>query len=115
MSNLADSAIRSATAGALTSRSTERRNLMAPHTPLNATITGHRRFAFGSLPLSEIKTVKNAFDMTVNDVVIALCTTVLRRWLLDHDGLPDVPIVVGVPVSIRSDELPGRDRQTRSR
>ena len=44
--------------------------------------------------------------MTVNDVVIALCTTVLRRWLLDHDGLPDVPIVAGVPVSIRADEPP---------
>ena len=45
--------------------------------------------------------------MTVNDVVMALCTTALRRWLLDHDGLPDVPIVVAVPVSIRGDDLLG--------
>ena len=38
VSNLADSAIRSAAAGALT-RSPQRRKLQAPHTPLNATIT----------------------------------------------------------------------------
>lgn len=79
----------------------ERRTVATPATPLNAPITAHRRFAFGSLPLAEIKAVKDAFEMTVNDVVMALCTSALRRWLLDHDGLPDGPIVVGVPVSVR--------------
>ena len=29
---------------------------------------------------------RTRFGMTVNDVVMALCTTALRRWLLDHDG-----------------------------
>lgn len=103
VSGLADSAIRTAATGVLT-RGPERRKVVAPHTPLNATITAHRRFAFGSLPLEEIKEVKNAFLMTVNDVVLALCTSVLRRWLLDHDGLPDVPIVAGVPVSVKGGE-----------
>jgi diacylglycerol O-acyltransferase / wax synthase len=36
--------------------------------------------------------------------VMALCTSALRRWLLDHDGLPDVPIVIAVPVSVRGDD-----------
>jgi WS/DGAT/MGAT family acyltransferase len=39
--------------------------------------------------------------MSVNDVVMVLATTALRRWLLDHDGLPEEPIVVAVPVSVR--------------
>ncbi len=103
VSRISDSLISVATAGA-TRRRVARRTITTPPTPLNAQITAHRRFAFGSLPLDEIKDVKNAFGMTVNDVVMALCATVLRRWLLDHDGLPDIPIVVAVPVSVRGDQ-----------
>jgi diacylglycerol O-acyltransferase len=106
ISDLADSAVKAATGGVM-GREVERRNIVTPSTPLNAAITAHRRFAYGSLPLDEVKTVKNVFDMTVNDVVMALCTTALRRWLLDHDGLPDQPIVVAVPVSIRGEDLMG--------
>ncbi|MGH3473247.1 MAG: WS/DGAT/MGAT family O-acyltransferase [Nocardioidaceae bacterium] len=106
VSDLADSLVRVASGGAQ-GRTVGRRTISTPKTPLNAQITAHRRFAFGSLPLADVKTVKNAFLMTVNDVVMALCTTVLRRWLLDHDGLPDIPIVVAVPVSVRSDDQLG--------
>jgi diacylglycerol O-acyltransferase len=106
VSDLADSLVKLATAGEQgRSTTTQRRTIVTPPTPLNAAITAHRRFSFGSLPLDEIKTVKNAFSMTVNDVVMAMCTAALRRWLLDHDGLPDTPIVVAVPVSVRLDEL----------
>jgi WS/DGAT/MGAT family acyltransferase len=103
ISDVADSLVKMASAGAM-GRQVQPRKLTTPRTPLNGAITAHRRFAFGSLPLEDIKTVKNAFAMTVNDVVMALCTSALRRWLLDHDGLPDIPIVVAVPVSIRTDE-----------
>ncbi len=82
------------------------RRLHAPKTPFNGTITPHRRFAFGSVPLEDVKTVKNRFDMTVNDVVMTLTASALRRWLLDHDALPSTPLVVAVPVSVRG-ELPG--------
>ena len=37
----------------------------------------------------DVKLVKNHFGMTVNDVVMALTAAALRRWLLDHDALPD--------------------------
>jgi diacylglycerol O-acyltransferase / wax synthase len=80
------------------------RELKPPRTPLNGTITAHRRFSFGSLPLEDVKLVKNHFDMTVNDVVMALTAAALRRWLLDHDALPEAPLVAAVPVSIRSDD-----------
>jgi diacylglycerol O-acyltransferase len=83
------------------------RALHAPRTPLNGPITPHRRLSFGSIPLSDVKLVKNAFDMTVNDVVMALTASALRRWLLDHDALPTVPLVVAVPVSIRTEDQKG--------
>jgi diacylglycerol O-acyltransferase / wax synthase len=100
VSRIGDSILATVTAGSR-GRTLGRRKITTPPTRLNAPITAHRRFAFGSLPLDEVKTVKNAFGMTVNDVVMALCATVLRRWLLDHDGLPDIPLVVAVPVSVR--------------
>jgi diacylglycerol O-acyltransferase len=43
----------------------------------------------------------------VNDVVMALSAGALRRWLLDHDALPDAPLVAGVPVSVRTESEKG--------
>ncbi len=83
------------------------RELHAPKTPINGHITPHRRFSYGSVPLSEVKLVKNHFDMTVNDVVMTLTASALRRWLLDHDALPQIPLVVAVPVSIRTEDQRG--------
>lgn len=83
--------------------------LLTPATPLNAAITAHRRIACGSVDLADIVQVKRAFAMTVNDVVLAICAGALRRWLLDHDGLPDSPIVAAVPVSTRVTEATDDD------
>ena len=77
------------------------RDIKAPRTPLNGPITGHRRFSFGSVSLADIKTVRRRHGGTVNDIVMVLCATALRRWLLDHDALPAVPLVAAVPVSVR--------------
>lgn len=78
------------------------RALHAPRTPLNGHITPHRRFAYGSVSMADVKRVKNHFEMTVNDVVMTLTAAALRRWLLDHDALPPTPLVVAVPVSVRA-------------
>lgn len=78
--------------------------LVAPPTPLNVAISPHRRFAFGSLSLDDVKTVKNAFGVSVNDVVMAMCAGALRRWLIAHDGLPDGPLVAMIPVSVRTSD-----------
>jgi len=74
----------------------------APSTPFNQSITPHRRFAFRSVPLSDIKTLKNAMGVTLNDVVMAICAGALRRYLEDHDALPERPLVASIPVSIRT-------------
>lgn len=78
-----------------------------PRTPFNGPITPHRRFAFTSLPIEGVKEVKNAFGLTVNDVVMALCTTVLRTWLVEHDALPKSPLVAAIPVSVRTPDQMG--------
>jgi diacylglycerol O-acyltransferase len=78
-----------------------------PITPFNGPITARRGYAFTSLPLNEVKAVKNALDFTVNDVVMAVCTTALRRWLLERDALPGKPLVAAIPVSVRTPEQIG--------
>jgi WS/DGAT/MGAT family acyltransferase len=89
------------------SRRAGHRSLHTPRTPFNGHITPHRRFAFGSVPLDDVKLVKNCFDMTVNDVVMTLTASALRQWLLDHDALPATPLVVAVPVSVKSEDQRG--------
>ena len=74
----------------------------APRTPWNAPITPHRRFAYTTVSLDDAKTIRRAFGSTFNDVVMALCSGTLRRYLLAHDCLPPEPLIAMVPVSVRS-------------
>jgi diacylglycerol O-acyltransferase / wax synthase len=73
----------------------------APATPFNRSITAHRRVAFRSVDLATVKMVKTTFGVSVNDVVMAMCAGALRRWLDEHDALPEAPLVAMVPVSVR--------------
>ena len=73
----------------------------APKTPFNAKVSSHRNVAWAQLDLEDIKTVKNRFNVKLNDVVMALCAGVLRQFLLDRGALPNDPLVATVPVSVR--------------
>ncbi len=76
----------------------------APRTMLNVKIGGARRCAAQSWSLERIKGVKNVAGVTVNDVVLAMCSGALRYYLLEHDALPDTPLLAMVPVSLRTEE-----------
>jgi WS/DGAT/MGAT family acyltransferase len=78
-----------------------------PVTPFNRPVTAHRRWAFISVALSDVKTVKNAFGVSVNDVVLAMCAGALRRWLISRDALPTAPLAVMIPVSVRDEQARG--------
>jgi len=56
--------------------------IAAPHTSLNVPIGSTRRFAVVNRPLAELKAASRALGGSVNDVVLAACTTGLRRMLL---------------------------------
>ena len=81
--------------------------LRAPRTPFNKALSPHRRWAFRTIPLADVKEVKRAAGATVNDVVMALTAGALRRWLLDHAALPDAPLIGAVPVSVRTEQQRG--------
>jgi diacylglycerol O-acyltransferase len=73
-----------------------------PHTPLNVQITAERGFAAMSLPLDEVKAIAHAHEVTLNDVVLALCSGALRRYLADHGGIPRRPLTAAMPISLRA-------------
>jgi WS/DGAT/MGAT family acyltransferase len=77
----------------------------APRTSFNGSITPHRKVAVANLSLPEIKEVKRSFGTTVNDVVLAICSGALRRYLIRRGELPATPLVAVCPVSVRS-QLP---------
>jgi WS/DGAT/MGAT family acyltransferase len=73
----------------------------APDSALGGKLTGQRRFATQQYPLAKFKDLKSAADCTLNDVVLYLCGTALRRYLSEHGRLPDRPLTAGIPVNLR--------------
>jgi diacylglycerol O-acyltransferase / wax synthase len=73
----------------------------APRTILNQPITGARRFAAESWSMERVRSVGDANDGSVNDIVLAMCAGALRRYLLDQEALPDQPLLAAVPVALK--------------
>jgi WS/DGAT/MGAT family acyltransferase len=76
----------------------------APRSMFNVSITGSRRFAAQSWPIESFKAVAKASDSTLNDVLLAVCSGALRRYLIERDALPGAPLVAMTPVSLRTEE-----------
>jgi diacylglycerol O-acyltransferase len=85
----------------------EVRSARAPRLSFNGRISSHRKFAYGALPLESVKRLKNQLGITVNDVVVGLCATALREWLIERKELPADPLVALIPVSVRTEEQRG--------
>ncbi|WP_063013829.1 WS/DGAT/MGAT family O-acyltransferase [Nocardia kruczakiae] len=71
----------------------------APRTPFNRTITRHRSVAFTTAPLADIKEIRAAFGVKINDVVLTVIAGALRQYLSEHDELPETSLIASVPVS----------------
>ncbi|UXA20539.1 wax ester/triacylglycerol synthase family O-acyltransferase [Mycobacterium sp. SMC-4] len=83
----------------------------APMTRFNAQLTSERCIAMAQLDLDDVKTVKNCFEVKVNDVVMALCAGALRGFLAKQDELPDKPLIAVVPASVHGQsDRPGRNQ-----
>lgn len=76
--------------------------LTAPRTIFNHDPTARRMFVTARVELDRVKTVKDAFDVKLNDVVLALCSSAMRGYLADLGELPDGPLMASCPVSLRS-------------
>jgi diacylglycerol O-acyltransferase len=74
----------------------------APRTSLNVPIGQARAFAVVRVPLAECKAIKQELGGSVNDVVLAACTSGLRQLLCERDEeLPRRGLRSMVPVNVR--------------
>jgi WS/DGAT/MGAT family acyltransferase len=75
----------------------------APKVPLNVEIGPARSFAWAEFSLADFKAIKNAFDVTVNDVILAATSGAVRSWLHDREVATEgMELKALVPVSIRT-------------
>src|SRR6201991_3305301 len=77
--------------------------MMSPPTLLNKQISSERSFAGVSIPLSRAKAVTKASDGKLNDVVLAISSGVVRRYLVERGALPTKSMTAAVPISLREE------------
>ncbi|MDJ0866467.1 MAG: wax ester/triacylglycerol synthase family O-acyltransferase [Myxococcota bacterium] len=80
----------------------------ASETPLNREIGPHRRFDWMALPIAEIKEIRQALGGSLNDVVLAVVTGAVRRFLARRGvSTRGLEFRVMSPVSVRAADEQG--------
>jgi diacylglycerol O-acyltransferase len=69
----------------------------APRAALNARIGPERRFATQHYPASRLQAVADACDATLDELILLLCASALRRFFKEHNALPDESLVTALP------------------
>jgi WS/DGAT/MGAT family acyltransferase len=77
--------------------------MMSPPSILNKSISSERSFAGTSISLSRAKALAKASGGKLNDVVLALASGVVRRYLIERSALPAKSLTAAVPVSLREE------------
>jgi len=70
----------------------------------NRSVGRRRAFATATLELQRLGDLKKHFDVKMNDVVLAVVGSAMRRWLRDRGETPERSLVAMCPVSTRGDE-----------
>lgn len=87
-------------------------SFQAPSSILNQRVSSSRRFAAQSFELDRLRTISKALGVTINDIVLAICSGALREYLVSQDSLPKKPLIAMVPASIRDDDSDVSNRIT---
>lgn len=77
--------------------------MLAPRCRFNHTISPNRVVEGRSVPLADIKAIREAVPgAKVNDVFLAIVGGAMRRYLEHHGDLPDKTLTAMAPISVRS-------------
>jgi diacylglycerol O-acyltransferase / wax synthase len=78
-------------------------SMASPPTILNKSISSERSFAGASISLSRAKSLAKRSGGKLNDVVLALASGVVRRYLTSQGALPAKSLTAAVPISLREE------------
>ena len=76
----------------------------APDSPLNTAYSHGRSFAYETYDLDEFIAVSKFFQVTVNDLLVAIITGAIRSYYVENGWSPDRPLVAVIPVNMRTAE-----------
>ncbi|WP_374663283.1 wax ester/triacylglycerol synthase family O-acyltransferase [Acinetobacter sp.] len=87
-------------------------SFQAPSSILNQRVSSSRRFAAQSFDFSRLAFIAKELGVTINDIVLAICSGALREYLISQNALPKKPLIAMVPASVRSDDSDVSNRIT---
>ncbi len=73
----------------------------APSSGLGGHLNGQRRFATQQYEMSQLKSLAQGAGASLNDVVLYLSSSALRRYLAEHGQIPSRSLTAGIPVNLR--------------
>ena len=72
-----------------------------PKTIFNESVSPKRTWGTAILNFDRINTLRKIMDVSINDLILAICAGGIRRYLEEKEKLPTQPLVANVPISIR--------------
>jgi WS/DGAT/MGAT family acyltransferase len=72
-----------------------------PKSILNGKVSGARRVATQHYELKRVKALADQAGVSINDVLLAICSGSMRRYLMELNALPSDSLMAGLPVSVR--------------
>ncbi|MBN8500855.1 MAG: wax ester/triacylglycerol synthase family O-acyltransferase, partial [Sphingomonadales bacterium] len=82
--------------------------MIAPRTRFNAVISANRVVEGRSIPLADIKAIREAAPgAKVNDVFLTIIGGAMRKYLSAHGDLPDKTLTAMAPISVRGKDEKG--------
>ena len=73
----------------------------APASALGGRLGGQRRFSTQQYELDRLRHLAHRAECTLNDIVLYLSGTAVRRYLAEHARVPDRPLTAGIPINLR--------------
>lgn len=85
-----------------------------PRLFFNGSVGAQRALAWTDVELERVKALRKHFDVKVNDVVLEIVGSAMRRYLREREALPSEPLVALCPVSTRNTDDIQLDNQITS-
>ncbi|POP52343.1 WS/DGAT/MGAT family O-acyltransferase [Zhongshania marina] len=77
-------------------------SIKSPRTRFNTPVGPYRVFEAAEFELADVKFLKDASKVKINDVVLSVIAGGLRRYLEHHNELPDESLSVSIPLDMRT-------------
>ena len=82
-------------------KKTKKSSFSTPNTIFNNSVSPKRTWGTAILSFDRINTLRKIMNVSINDVILAICAGGIRRYLSEKEKLPVQPLVANVPISIR--------------